>query len=641
MGMYKNLTYFVSTLIIFLLILIYKLLGNIYLRKRVEQELLEKNEEVTAIYEEIAASDEELKANMQLLMEKQEELLRSEQRYRIVMESTMDIIWEGDLVNNKRLFSGKLFDILGYRAYEMEALDAWFNIVHPEDIVRVKMGIKRQVEGKIEVEAFEYRVKCKDGTYKWVLSNTKCEFDENGTAIAAFGAFTDISELKEQQQRIKKLAYYDSVTGLPNRVMLSEMVAEEISKFNNSGNKFALFFIDLDDFKFVNDTYGHMVGDKLLLEVAKRLIEIQAENMVAFRLGGDEFNILLKNIENKEEVEMYSSAVLKALAEPIFIDGNMFRVTHSGGIVLYPENGFDFDELLKKADTAMYKSKESGKSTYTFYHNSMGNNALEKFKMQADLHRAIENNEFMLYYQPIIDVVQGGIKGFEALIRWNHPEKGIVFPDKFISVAEENGTIIEIGKWVIINACKYAKSICDIGFTNFYVSVNVSTLQLLQRDFTDFIFSTLENIGLSPELLLLEITESVLMESMDLVIEKLKKLKDNNIKIALDDFGCGYSSLKYLKMLPINTVKIDKSFIDDIKAEDDVKGMARSIILLAKQLGLNVIGEGVETKEQLSYLKKHGCDRFQGYLISKPVPEIEASNLLMLGVPSTSAALLR
>jgi diguanylate cyclase (GGDEF)-like protein/PAS domain S-box-containing protein len=640
MDMYKNLTYFVCTLMVFLLILIYKLLGNIYLRKRAEQELREKNEEVTAIYEEIAASDEELKSNMQLLMEKQEELLRSEQRYRIVMESTMDIIWEGDLINNKRLFSGKLYDILGYKANEMEALDAWFNIVHPEDIGWVKRGIKQQIEGKIEVEAFEYRVKCKDGTYKWVLSNTKCEFDENGAAIAAFGAFTDISELKEQQQRINKLAYYDSVTGLPNRVMLREMVEEEISKFDKSDNKFALFFIDLDDFKFVNDTYGHLVGDKLLLEVAKRLIEIQTENMTTFRLGGDEFNILLKNIENKEEVEMYSKAVLKALAEPIFIDGNMFRVTHSGGIVLYPENGLDFDELLKKADTAMYKSKESGKSTYTFYHNSMGNTAVEKFKMQSDLYRAIENNEFMLYYQPIIDVDQGGIKGFEALIRWNHPEKGIVFPDKFISVAEENGTIIEIGKWVIINACKYAKSIYDIGYTNFYVSVNVSTLQLIQRDFTDFIFETLENIGLSPELLLLEITESVLMESMDLVIEKLKKLKDNNIKIALDDFGCGYSSLKYLKMLPINTVKIDKSFIDDIKSEDDVKGMARSIILLAKQLGLSVIGEGVETNEQLSYLKKHGCDRFQGYLISKPVPEIEASSLLMQGVPSTSAALM-
>jgi diguanylate cyclase (GGDEF)-like protein/PAS domain S-box-containing protein len=640
MDMYKNLTYFVCTLMVFLLILIYKFLGNIYLRKRAEQELREKNEEVTAIYEEIAASDEELKSNMQLLMEKQEELLRSEQRYRIVMESTMDIIWEGDLINNKRLFSGKLYDVLGYKAYEMEALDAWFNIVHPEDIGWVKRGIKQQVEGKIEVESFEYRVKCKDGTYKWVLSNTKCEFDENGAAIAVFGAFTDISELKEQRQRINKLAYYDSVTGLPNRVMLREMVEEEISEFDKSGNKFTLFFIDLDDFKFVNDTYGHLVGDKLLLEVAKRLIEIQTENMTTFRLGGDEFNILLKNIENKEEVEMYSKAVLKALAEPIFIDGNMFRVTHSGGIVLYPENGLDFDELLKKADTAMYKSKESGKSTYTFYHNSMGNTAVEKFKMQSDLYRAIENNEFMLYYQPIIDVDQGGIKGFEALIRWNHPEKGIVFPDKFISVAEENGTIIEIGKWVIINACKYAKSIYDIGYTNFYVSVNVSTLQLIQRDFTDFIFETLENIGLSPELLLLEITESVLMESMDLVIEKLKKLKDNNIKIALDDFGCGYSSLKYLKMLPINTVKIDKSFIDDIKSEDDVKGMARSIILLAKQLGLSVIGEGVETNEQLSYLKKHGCDRFQGYLISKPVPEIEASSLLMQGVPSTSAAFM-
>ena len=253
---------------------------------------------------------------------------------------------------------------------------------------------------------------------------------------------------------------------------------------------------------------------------------------------------------------------------------------------------------------------------------------MEKVIMQDNLYRALDNNEFILYYQPIIDVKQGKIDGFEALIQWIHPENGFVFPDKFISAAEEDGSIIQIGKWVIINACKYAKSIYDSGFTNFYISVNVSTLQLFQKDFTDFVLSTLKNTGLSPELLLIEITETVLMESMDIVIEKLKILKSNNIKIALDDFGCGYSSLTYLKMLPINTVKIDKSFINDIKSEDDVKSMTGTIILLAKQLGLSVIDEGVETKEQLNYLKKHGCDMFQGYLVSKPVPEVEITKLL-------------
>jgi len=628
MKIHLYLIYFIVTLVVFLLILIFALSRNIYLRTRAEKELRMKNEEITAIYEEIAASDEELKDNIHALTQKQEALWRSEERYRIVAESTMDIIWEGDLINKKRIFSEKLYDILGYEGYEMEALDNWFKIVHPEDIEWVKKGIKQQVETKIEVEAFEYRVKAKDGNYKWVLSNTKCEYDENGIATKVFGAFTDITKLKEQQQKIHKMAYYDSITGLPNRVMFRKMVLNEIKDCKKINGEFALIYMDLDNFKLVNDSYGHMTGDKLLVEIGIRLTEVLNENMKAFRLGGDEFTILIKDVLDKKEVEVYSKALLESLSNPISIDGNMFHVTHSSGVALYPDNGTSFNELLKNADTAMYKSKESGKSTYTFYHRLMGDTAMEKIKMQASLDSALKKDEFMLYYQPIVDVKVGKIKGFEALIRWMHPEDGLVFPDKFIMAAEESGIIIPIGKWVILNACKYAKSMYDRGFTNIYVSVNVSALQLLQKDFTDFVLTTLKNVGLPPELLIIEITESALIESMDLVIEKLNKLKDNNIKIALDDFGCGYSSLTYLKMLPINIVKIDKSFIEDIKSEDDVKSMTGSIIILAKKLGLSVIGEGVETKQQLDYLKKHNCDMFQGYLVSKPVPEEEINNLL-------------
>jgi diguanylate cyclase (GGDEF)-like protein/PAS domain S-box-containing protein len=628
MEIYKTLIFFVIALIFFLLILISILLRNIYLRTRAEKELRIKNEEVTAIYEEIAASDEELKANLHELIKKQEQLTRSEQRYRIVAESTTDIIWEGDIVRQKRFFSEKLYDILGYESWEMEPFNAWFDIVHPEDIGWVKNRIKKQIEGKIAVESFEYRVKCKDGNYKWLRAKTKCEFDKSGAATAVFGAFTDITKLKAQQEKINNLAYYDSVTNLPNRVKLREVVTEEIHNSDKVNNKFALFFMDLDNFKFVNDSYGHIAGDKLLYNVGKRLKEIQNKNMMAFRLGGDEFIVLIKNTPGKKEVERYSKALLESLANPIFINGDMFHITHSSGIVFYPENGLSFDELLKNADTAMYKSKESGKNTHTFYNDTMGHSAMEKIKMQENLHKALENNEFILYYQPIIDVELGKIKGFEALIRWIHPENGFIFPDKFISVAEENGSIIQIGKWVLVNACKYAKSIYDRGFTNFYISVNVSTLQLLQKDFTDFVLNTLEDINLSPELLLIEITETVLMESMDLVIEKLKILKNNKIKIALDDFGCGYSSLTYLKMLPINTIKIDKSFINDIKSENDSESITGAIILLAKQLGLRIIGEGVETIDQLNYLRKHGCDLFQGYLAHKPAPEAEINKLL-------------
>ncbi|MBC8059777.1 MAG: EAL domain-containing protein [Clostridiaceae bacterium] len=628
MKIYNVLIYFVIALIFSLLILIYILLRNIQLRTRAEKELRMKNEELTAIYEENIASDEELKENIHELIQKQEELGRSGDRYRIVAESTMDIIWEGDLINKKRFFSEKVYDILGYKSWELEDLDLWFTIIHPEDLEWVKEGIKHQVDEKIALKTFEYRVKCKTGNYKWLLSNTKCEFDENGRGTAVFGAFTDISELKEQQQKINNLAYYDSVTGLPNRVRLREVVSDEIENCAEINSKFALIFMDLDNFKYINDSYGHMTGDKLLLETGKRLVRILNENMTAFKLGGDEFIILIKASPLKEEVEVYSKALLESLASPISIDGDMFHVTHSSGIVFYPENGLSFDELLKNADTAMYKSKESGKNTYTFYHRVMGNLAMEKIKMQANLEIALENKEFLLYYQPIIDVALGKITGFEALIRWIHPKNGFIFPDRFIGAAEESGIIIQIGKWVIISACKYAKSIYDSGFRNFYISVNVSALQIMQKDFTDFVLSTIEDIGLPAELILIEITESVLVESMDLVIAKLNILKDNNIKIALDDFGCGYSSLTYMRMLPINTIKIDKSFIDDIKSEDDVKSLTGNIILLAKQLGLNVIGEGVETQEQLDYLKRHGCDMFQGYLVSKPVPAVEIDNLL-------------
>lgn len=581
-------------------------------------------------YRKIDVLEKDMWETIKELIKKQEELKRSEERYRMVIEATKDIIWEGDLINKKRFFSGKLFEILGYDANELEDLDRWFDIVHPDDFALVKEGIRQQIGETIEVKTFEYRVKSKDGCYKWLSSTTKCEFNENGEAVATFGAFTDITETKKNQRKIHDLAYYDSVTGLPNRVMLSQIVTERIQNGDDNKSKFSMVFIDLDNFKFVNDSYGHPVGDELLVEVGNRLREINNDKIMSFRLGGDEFIILLEDIDNKEKVEPHLKYLHKVLSRPFFINGHMFHVSHSSGVVFYPENGNSFEELLKNADTAMYKSKELGKGTNSFYHAKMGEATIAKAQIEADLYRAIENNEFELYYQPIVNIAGGKIKGCEALIRWIHPQKGMVLPVEFISIAEENGTIIEIGKWVFESACKYAKKMYCSGYTDFYVSINISPRQLLQDEFTNFVFNTIKRVGVAPELLVIEITESVLIESMDSAINKLKELKDNNIKIALDDFGCGYSSLTYLKMLPINIVKIDRSFIMDIQSEDDTKNMTNIIILMARQLGLNVIAEGVEFKYQLNYLKKHGCDMFQGYLISKPVPAEEVINLIKL-----------
>lgn len=562
------------------------------------------------------------------LVKKLEELKKSEERYRIVSEATKDIIWEGDLVNNKRYFYGRLYEILGYKPAELLRLDEWFNIVHPDDVSFVREGIKHQIQNIIAVKTFEYRVKCKNGSYKWLLSSTKCEFNEKDEAVSVFGAFTDITELKEQEKRIHDLAYHDPITGLPNRLMLSEVIDDKIKKASKNISRFSMIFIDIDNFKFINDSYGHLTGDKLLAQVGNKLKEVQDNKTMFFRLGGDEFIVLKENIHDKEHVEKFLNYLYKVLADPIFIDDKFFQITYSSGVVIYPEDGDTFQELLKNADTAMYKSKELGKHTNSFYDAGMGEAAIKKAKIQSDLHRAIRNNEFRLYFQPIVDISSGKVKGCEALIRWIHPEYGLILPDKFIGMAEENGTIVEIEKWVVENACQYAKKMYERGYTDFYVSINISPHHILQKEFTTFILSTIKRAGIKPELIIIEITESVLIKAPDLVINKLKELKNNNIKIALDDFGCGYSSLTYLRMLPANIVKIDRTFITDIESGQGEKNITNIIILLAKQLGLKVIAEGVEDKYQLDYLKKYNCDMFQGYLISKPVPEDKFLNLM-------------
>lgn len=564
------------------------------------------------------------------LIKGQEKLKVSKERYKIITEATNDIIWEGNLIDNKRVFYGKLKEILGYEPKELENMEMWFSIVHEDDIDSLKEGIQNQIVEKKSLSTYEYRVRTKDGNYKWMLSNTICEFNEYGEAISTFGTFSDITKVKENQKKIYDLAYHDSITGLPNRSMLGEATVEKIEKASREKSKFAMIFLDLDNFKFINDSYGHILGDKVLVEVGKRLKEIQNNKVMTFRLGGDDFVILIEETHSKTVIENYLKHIHEALMVPIAIDEKTFYITCSDGIVVYPDDGNNFHDLFKNADTALYKSKGLGKGTTTFYNSKMSDDASEKARIQTDLHTAVENEEFKIYYQPIVSVDTGRIKGCEALTRWIHPEHGLIPPDKFIGIAEENGTIIEIGKWIFKNACKYAKSMYNKGYTDFYVSINVSPNQLLQNEFVDFVLGTMKKLEILPEMIVIEITESVLIEYLDLAVEKLTELREHDIRIALDDFGCGYSSLTYLKRLPINILKIDRSFILDIQSEEEEKNMISIIILLAKLLDMKIVAEGVEFEHQLSYLKKQGCDMFQGYLISKPVPKAEFSRLMKL-----------
>ncbi|WP_371363959.1 hypothetical protein SRRS_48500 [Sporomusa rhizae] len=443
----------------------------------------------------------------------------------------------------------------------------------------------------------------------------------------------NFDELTAQKQKINKLAYYDTITGLPNRAAFQEKVNELIKTRQDT----ALFFIDLDNFKMVNDSFGHSTGDKLLAAVAGRLCEIIEKEAIAFRLGGDEFIIICPYYNEQEKSEQFAQNMIRTLSKPYYIENNYFHINASVGIVFSPDIPSSCDDLLKSADMALYHSKEAGKGTYTFYNNAMGEAVLKKISIQNDLHKAIETNEFMLYYQPIIDLQTGHLSGLEALIRWQHPVKGLIAPDKFIGIAEESGKMIEIGTWVIKNACHFLRELYELGYRDFHISVNVSAIQLLQNNFAALVCDVLTTENLPPDYLMLEITESVLIESFDQIISTLLEIRQTGVKIALDDFGCGYSSLTYLRQLPIDVLKIDKTFVSDILQVNSKDRIIGSIIMLAKQMGLRVIAEGVERPEQITYLKQYSCDAIQGYLISKPVSKEDITKFWAHNIfPTTS-----
>ncbi|BCZ47563.1 diguanylate cyclase [Clostridium gelidum] len=621
---YKLQIYIVASIFMILLALVIYLMINILERIKVEKKLIENNEEISALYEELIASEESLQINYIELNKRQDEILLSEEKYRLVVESSTDITWEQNCKDNTRKYSDKLFEILGYTNDELNTSHDWKNIVHLQDRDILKVITTNYANNTINKKNIEYRVRCKNGQYKWIISNSNPQFDANGNLVKVYGAYKDITELKENQLEINNLAFYDSITQLPNRVSLYNT----IGKLTESKKEFALFFLDLDNFKIINDSFGHPVGDKLLILVAERINSMNKDEHTAFRLSGDEFIILYTGSKDKVVIENIASTILLKISESYDIDGSHFHISSSIGIALYPENGVDVYELLKNADTAMYNSKESGKNKYTFFNTVMGENTIRKINLHNNLHDAIENNEFILYYQPITDVISGQIVGMEALIRWISPTEGFIPPDKFIQAAEESGQIIEIGTWVIRSACNFANELLDLGHKNFYISINVSAVQLMQKNFKDILFNIINETGVPTECLLIEITESVFMESFDDMTILLSEIRKQGIRIALDDFGCGYSSLTYLKHLPMDVVKIDKSFIDDILGDNQKECVVGLIITLMKQLEFKVIAEGIETKEQLEYISKYNCDLFQGYLVSKPVPKEQIINLL-------------
>lgn len=595
-------------------------LQNQYIEIQDTQEKLQvKHDELTAIYEELAATEEELRTQYIELQRSQNATEELAERYISISEGANDVIWYWDIKKNCICISARLKELLGYSKDKSDiTYEELLNIIHAEDKKAYLTNYQAHLLGESEFFQIEFRLQTKDGSYKWFMARGKASQDENGDIIRNAGSITDISERKRYIERIQYLAYYDNLTGLPNRTYIMNELQDKIEKCHSKKKFGAVYFIDIDNFKVINDTYGHSFGDRMLVKIAEKLGTLLEEHLIISRIGGDEFIIIKENFSEEASIESLALKILALFKAPLVIDNTNFHVTCSIGIAVYPKNGQTAEEILKYADLAMYTAKNQGKNNYSFYDNSMGEDLTERAELEKHLREAYNNNEFMLYYQPQADASNGRIIGIEALIRWNSSIYGFVQPDKFIKVAEEMGLINKIGNWVIENCFSFAQNLAD---KDICVSCNVSSVQLNQSSFVEDAIDMFKRYDLKRGSVALEVTESCLVESFSDISEKLKQLRQHGIDIHLDDFGIGYSSLTYLKNLPIDMVKIDKSFIDDIIYDGVERRIVKTIVSLAHEIGLKVIAEGVETKAQMKYLNECGCNFIQGYLISKPMPE--------------------
>ena len=441
----------------------------------------------------------------------------------------------------------------------------------------------------------------------------------------------DLEERKRVEQSIRHMAHHDALTGLPNRALFRDRLTHAMAQADRYHQKLAVMFLDLDRFKAINDTLGHNVGDQLLKIAAERLRSCVRDCDTVARLGGDEFTVVVEDIIEDHDAAAVAQKILDTLSQPFNLYGHEVFISVSVGVTLYPSDDENADNLLRNADSAMYRAKEYGRNNFQFYVADMNVKARERLMLESSLRRALDRNEFMLYYQPRVDLLSGRVIGAEALLRWRHPEMGLVPPSEFIPILDETGMIIPVGDWALREACRQNREWQDRGLPPIRVAVNLSVRQFIQRDLADTIIRALDAVGLSAEYLELEITEDLFLEHNETNIITLSRLKNMGIHISIDDFGTGYSSLSYLKRLPIDTLKIDQSFVRDIGTDPDNKAIASAIIAMASSLRLNVLAEGVETDEQLAFLRAQGCNEIQGFSFSHPLPAEEFEQLLRDG----------
>ena len=473
------------------------------------------------------------------------------------------------------------------------------------------------------VRNFESQVYRRDGSIIWISENAHVVRRPDGSVQFFEGTVVDITERKQHEDKLLHQASHDSLTGLPNRALLRDRIEHAIARARRENSQMAVVFVDLDHFKLINDSLGHHVGDRLLLEVAARLTHCVRSHDSVARQGGDEFVLVLAEQHGQNDILSVVNRLLESISQPWMNDGQEYGLSCSIGVSCYPQHGEDPDTLLRCADAAMYKAKASGRNTYHLYTPELNDAISERLELENNLRHALERDEFRVHYQPRIDTASGRIIGAEALIRWECPGKGLIFPDRFIPIAEETGLIVPIGQWILQEACRQNSAWQRAGLPPITVSVNLSPIQFRHTGLVESVASALEHANLSPAYLELELTESFVMHDAERINGAMKSLKALGVDISVDDFGTGYSSLSYLKRFPVDRLKVDKSFVRDIDTDPDDAAIVRAIITLGHSLNLRVVAEGVETPAHLAFLQQHGCDELQGYLFSRPVPASE------------------